>query len=196
MRRCIPRNRNIAAISFSIRSKWHGVAAAGRAVLLASATPYFLGEAASATLRRRTNHVDRVGYAHRIGFALHRENGGHPLPKCLRAASRRVVLTRLSTEAGASERIRAQYVVPTAGPNKICRRVILLVAVNVPDFDVSPRSAQAAPARARRGPGVRTVTQCTIRDLFRAHPPTYRPAGAVLVRARVLRPNPAGLRQS
>jgi hypothetical protein len=51
----------------------------------------------------------------------------------LRAAGSWVVLARQSSQAGAPKRIRAI---------KIRRRIILLVAVNVPAFEISPRSAQ------------------------------------------------------
>ena len=98
------------------------------------------------------DHRNGVGHAHsasRITFDAHHRV--HPLAEGLGSLGLRwIVLVRGPAESRAFECVRAPDVTGPAGPDEISGRAILLVSINVSDFDVALPSAQCANALARR----------------------------------------------
>jgi hypothetical protein len=99
------------------------------------------------------DHRNGVGNAHGAArITLDTRNRVDPLAEGLGSLGSlgRIVLMCMPPESRAFECVRATDVTGTARPDEISRRAVLLVSINVSDFDVALPSAQCANALARR----------------------------------------------
>jgi hypothetical protein len=119
--------------------EWHGAPDCCSAP--PSDGPDFSSESGSPFRRCGVDQRNGVGYVHGAArIALDAHNGVHPLAEGF-GSSGWIVLLRASPESRAFERVRATDVTRPARPYEVFGRAVLLVSVNVSDFDIALPSA-------------------------------------------------------
>ena len=113
------------------------------------------------------DHRNRILNGHLARFALHARDGGEPLPQARRPGASGVVVARLPAQPGTFQGLGAKNIAATAHPHQVPAIRVLLVAVNVADFNRARSATQGANGIARRRAGVRPVAEGAVSYLPR-----------------------------